>query len=87
MNKSNILLCNLSEYRALMYDDGTIRLFYSFPQDISIEDSVIRIGSLQVINRNEICDIIRDDDMVRVKLKNGTSVEIRLEIDRRYEGK
>lgn len=29
-----------------MYDDGTIRLFYSFPQDILIEDSVIRIGSL-----------------------------------------
>ena len=86
MSKSNILLYNLSEYRALMYDDGTIRLFYSFPQDILIEDSVIRIGSLQVINRNEICDIIRDD-MVRVKLKNGTSVEIQLEIDRRYEGK
>ena len=82
MSKSNILLCNLSEYRALMYDDGIIRLFYSFPQDISIEDSVIRIGSLQVINRNEIFDIIRDDDMVRVKLKNGTSIEIRLEIDR-----
>lgn len=87
MSKSNILLYNLSEYRVLMYDDGTIRLFYSLPQDISIEDSVIRIGSLQVINRNEICDIIRDDDMVRVKLKNGTSVEIQLEIDRRYEGK
>lgn len=65
-----------------MYDDGTIRLFYSFPQDISIEDSVIRIGSLQVINRNEIFNIIRDEDMVRVKLKNGTSIEIQLEIDR-----
>ena len=65
-----------------MYDDGIIRLFYSFPQDISIEDSVIRIGSLQVIKRNEIFDITLDDDMVRVKLKNGTSIEIQLEIDR-----
>ena len=82
MSKSNILLYNLSEYRALMYDDGIIRLFYSFPQDISIEDSVIRIGSLQVIKRNEIFDITLDDDMVRVKLKNGTSIEIQLEIDR-----
>ena len=46
MSKSNILLYNLSEYRALMYDFGTIRFFYSFSQDILIEDSVIRIGSL-----------------------------------------
>lgn len=40
-----------------------------------------------LLNNLKICDIIRDDDMVRVKLKNGTSVEIQLEIDRRYEGK
>ena len=80
MTKSNILIDYLSEYRVLMYDDSTIRLFYSYPQDITVEDSVVRIGNLQVINRNEICNITRDSGKVHVKLKNGTDIELQLEI-------
>ena len=80
MTKSNILIDDLSEYRVLMYDDSTIRLFYSYPQDITVEDSVVRIGNLQVINRNEICNITRDSDKVLVKLMNGTDIELQLEI-------
>lgn len=80
MTKSNILIDDLSEYRVLMYDDSTIRLFYSYPQEITVENSVIRIGNLQVINRNEICNITRDSDKVLVKLMNGTDIELQLEI-------
>lgn len=80
MTKSNILIDDLSEYRVLMYDDSTIRLFYSYPQDITVEDSVVRIGNLQVINRNEICSIIHDSDKMHVKLMNGTDIELQLEI-------
>lgn len=80
MSVSISIINNLSEYRVLMYDDSTIRLFYSYPQEVTVEDSVIRIGNLQVINRNEICNITRDSDMVHVKLMNGTDIELKLEI-------
>lgn len=80
MTKSNILIDGLSEYRVLMYDDSTIRLFYSYPQEIAVEDSVIRIGNLQVINRNEVCNITRDSDIMHVKLKSGVDIELQLDI-------
>lgn len=80
MSEKIISINDLSKYRVLMYDDSTIRLFYSYPQEITVEDSVIRIGNLQVINRNEICHITRDSDMVHVKLMNGTEIELQLEI-------
>lgn len=80
MSAKIISMDDLSEYRVLMYDDSTIRLFYSYPQEVTVEDSVIRIGNLQVINRNEICNITRDSDMVHVKLMNGTDIELQLEI-------
>ena len=79
MTKTNILIDDLSKYRVLMYDDSTIRLFYSYPQEVTVENSVIRIGNLQVINRNELCHITRDSDMVHVKLMNGTDIELQLE--------
>ena len=80
MSAKIISMDDLSEYRVLMYDDSTIRLFYSYPQEVTVEDSVIRIGGGQVINRNEICNITRDSDMVHVKLMNGTDIELQLEI-------
>lgn len=80
MSAKIISMDDLSEYRVLMYDDSTIRLFYSYPQEVTVEDSVIRIGNLQVINRNEICNITRDSDMGHVKLMNGTDIELQLEI-------
>ena len=80
MSAKIILIDDLSEYIVLMYDDSTIRLFYSYPQEITVEDSVIRIGNLQVINRNELCNITRDSDKVHVKLKSGTDIELQLEI-------
>lgn len=62
-----------------MYDDGNIGLFYNFPQKISIVSSVIRIGSLQVINSSNICNITRDYDIVHVNMCNGTVIQIKLE--------
>lgn len=53
MSEKIISIDDLSKYRVLMYDDSTIRLFYSYPQEVTVENSVIRIGNLQVINRNE----------------------------------
>lgn len=55
--------------------------------DTSQTKRILITGAGSYIGKSFIRYIIRDDDMVRVKLKNGTSVEIQLEIDRRYEGK
>lgn len=74
-----ISINELSKYRALMYDNEIIRIIYSFPQKILVEHSIIRVGSLQVINRNEICDITRDGDCIYVKLKGGAVIELQLE--------
>lgn len=82
MTVNNILIKDLSECKALMYDDGTICLFYSFPQEISVEDSLIRIGSMQVINRNEICDILRCDDLVYIHLKDNTVIQLKIDMSK-----
>lgn len=74
-----ISINELSKYRALMYDNEIIRIIYSFPQKILIERAIIRVGSLQVINRNEICDITRDGDFIYVKLKSGAVIKLQLE--------
>lgn len=74
-----ISINELSKYRALMYDNKIIRIIYSFPQKILVERTIIRVGSLQVINRNEICDITRDGDFIYVKLKSGAVIELQLE--------
>lgn len=74
-----ISIDELSEYRALMYDNEIIRIIYSFPQKILVERTIIRVGSLQVINRNEICDITRDGDFIHVKLKSGAVIELQIE--------
>lgn len=79
MLEENITITDLKEYRGFMYDDGNIGLFYNFPQKISIVSSVIRIGSVQVINSSNICNITRDYDIVHVNMCDGTFIQMKLE--------
>lgn len=79
MLEENITITDLKEYRVFMYDDGNIGLFYNFPQKVSIVSSVIRIGSLQVINSSNICNITRDYDIVHVNMCDGTFIQMKLE--------
>lgn len=78
MSINRFSINDLLEYSVLMYDDGTIRLFYSSPQEISVEESVIRIGSLQVINRNEIVSIMSYNDILKITLVDGKIVELQI---------
>lgn len=78
MSINRFSINDLLEYSVLMYDDGTIRLFYSYPQEISVEESVIRIGSLQVINRNEIVSIMSYNDILKITLVDGKIVELQI---------
>lgn len=79
MLEENITITDLKEYRVFMYDDGNIGLFYNYLQKISIVSSVIRIGSLQVINSSNICNITRDYDIVHVNMCDGTFIQMELE--------
>lgn len=78
MSINRVSINDLSQYSVLMYDDGTIRLFYSSPQEISVEKSVIRIGSMQVINRNEVVSIMSYNDILEITLVDGKIVELQI---------
>ena len=78
MSINRVSINDLSQYSVLMYDDGTICLFYSSPQEISVEKSVIRIGSMQVINRNEVVSIMSYNDILEITLVDGKIVGLQI---------
>ena len=78
MSINRVSINDLSQYSVLMYDDGTICLFYSSPQEILVEKSVIRIGSMQVINRNEVVSIMSYNDILEITLVDGKIVELQI---------
>lgn len=78
MSENRVSVKELITYRITMFDDGNIRLFYSHPQDVFIEDTVIRIGSLQIIPLKNIQKIIRDDDRVHICLKDESVIQLQI---------